>query len=212
GKLKNANPSRSLSSSRSLPHESVSPSSIAKTLLFLITLLLVKISEFEVAINEQIKYGFEIVSMYTHKSLHDFFFVLHDKLSRMEEVTELQPIPDAHVQSHENLRYISDVSVLYDVDEPTIRSLNGCRVADQILKRVPNVEEKDETKVDVQPTGEVAWEERLSDEYTKIVERIDEPMTQKEIYFLLREGVYISNSQQVFVGSLQFCEPLFMQV
>lgn len=91
----------------------------------------------------------------------DFFVTLHDILAQMEEVTQLQPVPDAHVPVMKfkfqgipiDLLYarvslsvippdfdISQGSVICDVDEATVRSLNGCRVADQILRLVPNTE------------------------------------------------------------------------
>ncbi|XXG48170.1 hypothetical protein AAC387_Pa02g2686 [Persea americana] len=91
----------------------------------------------------------------------DFFIILHDILAEMEEVCELQPVPNAYVPVMKfkicgisvDLLYASicllvvpedlDISneyVLHNVDEPTARSLNGCRVADQILQLVPNAE------------------------------------------------------------------------
>lgn len=91
----------------------------------------------------------------------DFFGELHRMLSEMPEVTELHPVPDAHVPvmkfkfsgvsidllyaklSHwvipEDLD-VSQDSILQNADEQTVRSLNGCRVTDQILRLVPNIQ------------------------------------------------------------------------
>jgi poly(A) polymerase len=95
------------------------------------------------------------------KREEDFFVTLHDILAQMVEVTELQPVPDAHVPVMKfkfhgmaiDLLYasvslsvippdfnISEGSVLCGLDEATVRSLNGCRVADRILRLVPNAE------------------------------------------------------------------------
>ncbi|KAI0488563.1 hypothetical protein KFK09_028400 [Dendrobium nobile] len=91
----------------------------------------------------------------------DFFTELHNMLAEMPEVTELHPVADAHVPVMKfcfngvsiDLLYaklalwvipedldISQDSILQNADEQTVRSLNGCRVTDQILRLVPSIQ------------------------------------------------------------------------
>lgn len=91
----------------------------------------------------------------------DFFTELHNMLAELPEVTELHPVPDAHVPVLKfsfsgvsiDLLYaklalwvipddldISQDSILQNADEQTVRSLNGCRVTDHILRLVPNIQ------------------------------------------------------------------------
>ncbi|XP_023541715.1 nuclear poly(A) polymerase 1-like [Cucurbita pepo subsp. pepo] len=91
----------------------------------------------------------------------DFFGELHKMLSEMPEVSELHPVPDAHVPVMKfkfagvsiDLLYaklslwvipedldVSQDSILQNADEQTVRSLNGCRVTDRILRLVPNIQ------------------------------------------------------------------------
>ncbi|EEC80500.1 hypothetical protein OsI_22746 [Oryza sativa Indica Group] len=96
-----------------------------------------------------------------HATRTEYFFqALYDMLVDMPEVTELHPVPDAHVPVlkfklngvsidllYANLTHVvipedldlSHDSILHNVDEQTVRSLNGCRVTDKILRLVPNI-------------------------------------------------------------------------
>eukprot|EP00929_Paragymnodinium_shiwhaense_P002143 TRINITY_DN102345_c0_g1_i1.p1 TRINITY_DN102345_c0_g1~~TRINITY_DN102345_c0_g1_i1.p1 ORF type:complete len:704 (-),score=162.44 TRINITY_DN102345_c0_g1_i1:56-2167(-) len=91
-----------------------------------------------------------------------FFEVLVPKLQEHPDVQDLTPVPDAHTPIikmklsgveidllfarlalpvvPENLQSLNDDSLLKNLDDKTVRSLNGCRVADHILSLVPDAE------------------------------------------------------------------------
>lgn len=96
-----------------------------------------------------------------HAMREDFFGELHRMLEEMPEIQELHPVPDARVPVMKfklngvsiDLLYanvalwvipedldVSQESILQNVDDQTVRSLNGCRVTDQVLHLVPNIQ------------------------------------------------------------------------
>uniref|UniRef100_A0A7S1AF78 polynucleotide adenylyltransferase n=1 Tax=Noctiluca scintillans TaxID=2966 RepID=A0A7S1AF78_NOCSC len=97
-----------------------------------------------------------------HISREAFFQVLVSKLQEHPDISELSPVPDAYVpiikmklsgveidllfarlslsQVPDDLESLNDDNLLKNLDDKTVRSLNGCRVADHILSLVPNAE------------------------------------------------------------------------
>jgi len=97
-----------------------------------------------------------------HMSRESFFQVLVQKLQEHPDVQDLSPVPDAYVpiikmklsgveidllfarlslaEIPDSLESLSDDSVLKNLDDRTVRSVNGCRVADHILDLVPHAE------------------------------------------------------------------------
>eukprot|EP00418_Pyrodinium_bahamense_P043541 CAMPEP_0179207944 /NCGR_PEP_ID=MMETSP0796-20121207/103698_1 /TAXON_ID=73915 /ORGANISM="Pyrodinium bahamense, Strain pbaha01" /LENGTH=495 /DNA_ID=CAMNT_0020912885 /DNA_START=312 /DNA_END=1797 /DNA_ORIENTATION=- len=97
-----------------------------------------------------------------HISREAFFQVLVTKLQEHPDISELSPVPDAYVpiiklklsgveidllfaklsltQVPDDLESLNDDSLLKNLDDKTVRSLNGCRVADHILALVPDAE------------------------------------------------------------------------
>lgn len=95
-------------------------------------------------------------------SREDFFSIFYDMLDKEESVTELRAIEKAYVPVikfyfhgiemdmlfasldvetvNQNLTLNND-QLLQGLDEADIRSLNGCRVTDQILHLVPDIKE-----------------------------------------------------------------------
>jgi len=96
-----------------------------------------------------------------HILREDYFSSFLELLRSREEVTELRAVPDAFVpviklcfdgieidltfarlalkEVDEN-QDLSDPLLLKNLDQKCVRSLNGCRVTDEILRQVPNVE------------------------------------------------------------------------
>jgi len=96
-----------------------------------------------------------------HILREDYFTSFLDVLRSRAEVTELRAVPDAFVpvikmsfdgididltfarlalkEVNEN-QDLSDPMLLKNLDQKCVRSLNGCRVTDEILRQVPNVE------------------------------------------------------------------------
>ncbi|MFS7922437.1 putative phloem protein [Helianthus anomalus] len=123
---------------------------------------------------------------------------------KLEEMSEYSKSCVAHVGEHGWLRtelfHFTSTKKKHNFDIHFLSEMKGWKSVHLFIEGVefrPVDFEQDENKVDVQPTDDLDWEEKLPDDYTKIVKNIDESMTQKEIYFLLRKGVYINNSQQV---------------
>ena len=91
----------------------------------------------------------------------NFFTYFLAKLQQDPHVEKLTPVPDAYTPIIKMCFYgvdmdvlfarvaipglvnldLNDNRLLYNADDKTIRSLNGCRVAERILKLVPNVQE-----------------------------------------------------------------------
>jgi len=96
-----------------------------------------------------------------HILREDYFTSFLEMLRLQEEVTDLRPVPDAFVpviklcfdgididltfarlalKEVVDNQDLSDPKLLKNLDQKCVRSLNGCRVTDEILRQVPNVE------------------------------------------------------------------------